>query len=45
MVLRIDNSGAVDLANNWTAGRRTRHMESRMFFLCDRKEAGIITPK
>ena len=45
MVLRIDNSGAVDLANNWTAEGRTKHMESRMFFLRDMKEAGVITTK
>ena len=38
----IDNSGAVDLANNWSAGGRTRHMETRMFFLRDLKEAGIV---
>ena len=43
MRLEIDNSGAVDLANNWSAGGRTRHMESRMFFLRDLKEEGIIT--
>ena len=42
MVLKVDNSGAVDLANNWSAGGRTRHVETRMFFLRDLKEAGII---
>ena len=42
MILRIDNSGAVDLANNWAAGGRTRHIETRMFYLRDMKEAGII---
>ena len=42
MILKIDNSGAVDLANNWSAGGRTRHMETRMFFLRDMKEEGII---
>ena len=26
MILKVDNSGAVDLANNWTAGGRTRHI-------------------
>ena len=45
MVLNIDNSGAVDLANNWSAGGRTRHIETRMFFLRDMKEAGIIKTK
>ena len=42
MVLDIDNSGAVDLSNNWSAGGRTRHMEVRMFFLRDLKEQGLI---
>ena len=42
MVLEIDNSGAVDLANNWSAGGRTRHMETRMFFLLDMQEEGIL---
>eukprot|EP00956_Cyclotella_meneghiniana_P041644 scaffold233431_cov53-Cyclotella_meneghiniana.AAC.1 len=27
MVLEIDNKGAVDMANNWSVGGRTRHME------------------
>eukprot|EP00957_Ditylum_brightwellii_P050976 3866061-Ditylum_brightwellii.AAC.1 len=27
MQLFIDNSGAVDLTNNWSAGGLTRHME------------------
>eukprot|EP00957_Ditylum_brightwellii_P195171 14870290-Ditylum_brightwellii.AAC.1 len=42
MLLEIDNSGAVDLANNWSARGRTHHMKTRMFFLRDLKEAGII---
>ena len=42
MILRIDNSGAVDLGNNWATGGRTRHIETRMFFLRDMKEEGII---
>ena len=42
MKLYMDNSGAVDLVNNWSAGGRTRHMETRIFFLRDLKEAGII---
>lgn len=27
MVLEVDNKGAVDLTNNWTVGRRARHVE------------------
>ena len=45
MMLKVDNSGAVDLANNWTVGGRTRHMETRMFFLREMKEAGVIETK
>ena len=45
MILQIDNSGTIDLANSWSAGGRTRHMETRMFFLRDLKEAGIIETK
>ena len=32
MVLKIDNSGAVDLANNWSVGGRTGHIKTRMCF-------------
>ena len=42
MELRVDNSGAVDLANNWSAGGRTRHMETRRFFLRGLKEEGFV---
>ena len=35
MVIEIDNSGAVDLANNWSAGGRTKHMQTRIFSLRD----------
>jgi hypothetical protein len=42
MILEVDSSGAVDLANNWSAGGRTRHMETRMFFLRDLQEANLI---
>ena len=45
MVLNIDNSGAIDLANNWSAGGRTRHMETRMFFLRQLKEENILVCK
>jgi hypothetical protein len=29
MALEIDNKGAVDLANNWSIGGRTRHVDAR----------------
>lgn len=45
MLLEMDNKGAVDLANNWSVGGRTRHVETRMYFLREMKEAGIIKIK
>ena len=45
MELEIDNRGAQDLFNNWSAGGRTRHMETRMFFLRDLQEDGTIKVK
>ena len=40
MILEIDNKGAVDLANNWSSGGRTRHV--KLNFLRDLKEEGLI---
>ena len=31
LVLKVDNSGAVDLTNNWSAGSQTRHVETIIF--------------
>ena len=45
MVLEIDNQGAVDLANNWSAGGLTRHVDVRQHFLRDLKENGILLVK
>jgi hypothetical protein len=42
MVLWVDNKGTVDLANNWSVGGRTRHVEVRMYFLRDLKEEGTL---
>ena len=42
MILKNDNSGAVDLANNLLSGGRTRHMATGMFYLREMKEEGII---
>jgi len=40
MILKIDNKGTVDTANNWSCGGRMRHV--KLNFLRERKEAGII---
>jgi hypothetical protein len=42
MILKVDNKGAVDLANNWSIGGRTRHIEVRQYFLRDLKMDDII---
>ena len=42
MVLYIDNRGAVDLANNWSVGGRTRHMDVKQNYLRELKESGMI---
>ena len=45
MVLEMDNQGAVDLANNWSVGGRTRHVDVRNHFLRELKDEGLIVVK
>ena len=42
MLLEMDNKGAVDLANNWSVGGRTRHVDVRNYFLRELKDQGIL---
>ena len=42
MILEMDNKGAVDLANNWSVGGRTRHVDVRSYFLQELKDMGLI---
>ena len=42
MLLEMDNKGAVDLANNWSVGGRTRHVDVRNHFLRDLKDEGLL---
>jgi hypothetical protein len=42
MILEVDNKGAVDLVNNYSVGWRTRHMETRQYFLRQLKEENVI---
>ena len=42
MILEIDNKGAIDLTNNWSAGGRTRHIDVRHHFLRELKEQEVI---
>ena len=42
MILKMDNKGAVDMANNWSVGGRTKHMDVRYLWRRELKEQGII---
>ena len=42
MILYMDNQGAIDLVNGWSVGGRTRHIETRQWFLRELKEKGIV---
>ena len=42
MILEPDNQGVVDLANNWSIGGRTRHVEVTMCYLRELKEQGLL---
>ncbi len=45
MVLEMDNSGAVDIANSWSVGGRTRHVDVRNYFLRELKDQGLVVIK
>jgi len=42
MVLEMDNSGAVDIANSWSAGSRMCHGAVCNYFLCKLKDQGLL---
>jgi hypothetical protein len=42
MILEMDSKAAVDLANNWSVGGRTRHVEVKQYFLRELKEENIL---
>jgi hypothetical protein len=42
MVLEIDNKGAKDLAHNWSIGGRTCHITTKINFLRELKEQGLL---
>ena len=42
MILDVDNKGALDLANNWSMGGRTRHVDIRNNFMRELKDMGLI---
>jgi len=39
------NKGSVDLINNYSVGGRTRHMETRLYYLRELKEQGVMSAK
>ena len=45
MILKVDSKGTKDLANNWSVGGRTRHIDIRNYFLREHKEQSIIKTK
>jgi hypothetical protein len=45
MILEMDNSGAVDIANSWSVGGRTRHVDVRNYFLRELKDQGLLVIK
>ena len=45
MVLEMDNSGSVDMANSWSVSGRTRHMDVRNYFLRKLKDQGLLVIK
>jgi hypothetical protein len=42
MILEMDNKGAVDLVNNWSATGHTRHICTKINFLRELKEEGLL---
>ena len=45
MILFCDNKGRVDLANNWSVGGRTRHVDVKQNFLRELKANGFLRVK
>ncbi len=45
MVLKMDNSGALDIANSWSVGGRTRHIDIPKNFSHKLKDQGLLVMK
>jgi hypothetical protein len=45
MTLWMDNKGAVDLANSWSVGGHTHHVDVCMHFLREMKDQGLLQMK
>ena len=42
MTLYVDNTGAIDLAENWSTTGRTKHIDVRFHYLCEMNERGMV---
>ena len=42
IILEVDNQGDVHLANNWSIGSCTRHIDVRQYFPWELKEEGTL---
>ena len=45
MILYVNNTGTVGLANNWSVGGQTRHVDVKQNYLRELKERGFIHVK
>ena len=43
MILEMDNSGAVNIANSWSVGSRTHHVDVHNYFLRKLKDQGLLS--
>ena len=42
IILKMDISGAVDIANSWSVGSRMHHIDVHKYFLCNLKDSGML---
>ncbi len=45
MILEMDDSGAVDIANSWSVGGRMHHIDVQNYFLRELKDQGLLVIK
>ena len=45
MTLYVDNTGAIDLAENWSTTGRTKHIDVRFHYLREMNERGMVEIK
>ena len=45
MIIQTDNKGVVDLLNGWSIDGNMKHIETRVYFLRELKEAGTLKVK